>query len=190
MAITSDNHVAKATGFMMLSLLGIARGRIKFGSFDPGGQSLKVSIYDVRCLELFVVVDEHECFLCLLRHSSLHRPPTYSFAVGLVLFKEVSSLEAVKTPFTEVFSLMMPVVVIQKAVKVLDPGVMLDSSLLYQQKIGPSDESRGIADPQGIDTFVIAKDIDGHVVLILHPLDLGKFGGAIDSSEVQGVPIR
>ena len=79
---------------------------------------------------------------------------------------------AMKTSLTEVLALLMLTLIIQKAVGVLDPGVVELTGLLNQQQVDAGHVGRLFAEVMDYDTLIPAEDLDGQVILFLNFRDL------------------
>ena len=101
-------------------------------------------------------------------HSGLPDPA----ALGPVGLQQVFSAVAMKTSLTEVLALLMLILIIQKAVEVLDPGVVEFTGLLNQQQVDAGHAGMLFAEVVDYDSLIPAEDVDGQVIL---PSTLGTW---------------
>ena len=101
-------------------------------------------------------------------HSCLPDPVT----LGPVGLQQVFSAVAMNTSLTVVLALLMLILIIQKAVEILDPGVVELTSLLNQQQVDAGHVGRLFAEVVDCYTFIPAEDVDGQVILFLNFGDL------------------
>ena len=137
LAITTHHDVAVTAGLLVLCPLNVALCGVKLRSLNICGESLKVSLDDVRVWQLLVMVLEGELVLALLRHLCSNSCLADSLTVRLVGLQQVFSGITMQTALTEVLLLPVLALVVEEAVEVLDPSVVKFSGLLYQQQVCP-----------------------------------------------------
>ena len=132
LTITSHHDVAITTSLMVLCPLSVACG-IELRPLSLGGENLKVCIDDERSRQLLVVVLEGELVLNLFRHlhpnCGLPNPST----VGSMGFQQILPCVAVQAALAEVLAPLVCALIVEEAVKVLDPGVVKFAGLFNQQ---------------------------------------------------------
>ena len=74
-----------------------------------------------------------------------------------------------KTSLKEVLALLMLTLIIQKAVEVLDSGVVEFTGLLNHQQVDAGHADRLLAEVVDYDTVIPAEDVDGQFILFLNP---------------------
>ena len=120
---------------MVLRSLGIVLCGVELRPLNLGGEGLKICINDERGRQLLVVVLEGGFAFPLSRHlhpdCSLPNPST----VGSVGFQQILHSVAVQASLAEVLAPAVLTLVIEKAIKVLDPGEVMLTGFLDQQQI-------------------------------------------------------
>ena len=98
---------------------------VMFRSFNLGGESLKVGIDYERSRQLLVVVLEGELVFPLFRHLHPHGCLAYPTAPGSVGFQQTLPCVAVQAALAKVLALSVLALIVEKAIKVLDPGEVM-----------------------------------------------------------------
>ena len=90
-----------------------------------------------------------------------------------------------ETALAEVRALLILILVVEKAVKVADPGVVEFTSLFNQQQVDPWYLLRLLADVVNNHPLFPPEDVDGQVVVLsLNSLNLRDWCGSINPFEV------
>ena len=159
--ITPHHNVAIAACFMVLCFLGITFCGVQLGPLYFGGESLKVSIDDVRGWELLVVVLECEVVFILFRHLYPNCSLADTFALWHVGLQQVLPGVAMEALFAEMFAPVVLALVIQQSIKVLNPSIVKLTCLFNQQEVDPGHARVLLTEFVNDHALVPAKDVDG-----------------------------
>ena len=159
--IAPHHNVAVAACFMVLCFLGITFCGVLLGPLYFGGESLEVSIDDVRGWELLVVVLEGKLVIILFRHLYLDCSLADTLALWHVGLQQVLPGVAMEALFTEMFTACVLALVIQQSIKVSDPCVVKLACHFNQQEVDPRHFPWLLAEPVDDYALIQSKDIDG-----------------------------
>ena len=95
-----------------------------------------------------------------------------------------------KTALAVVLAVTALALVVEKAIEVLDPGVVEFTSLFNQQQVDPWHIFGLFADVANNHPLIPPKDIDGQVVLPLNSFNLRDWCGSIDPFEAPTIISR
>ena len=122
--------------------------------------------------------------LALLGHLHPDGCLADSLALRPVSFQQILAFVPMEAALTEVLLLSVFTLVIEKAVEVLNPGVVKFAGLLNQQQIDPGLLFWLLAYVVNYHPLVPPEYVDGKVVLALNRGDLRDRRGGIDAGEV------
>ena len=187
LAITPHHDIAVAASLMVLRSLCIALCGVELRPLNLGGESFKVRINDERGRQLLVVVLKGDLVFPFFRHlhrdCSLPNPST----VGSVGFQQILPCVAVQASLAEVLAPAVLTLVIEEAIKVLDPGEVMLTGFLDQQQIYAGHSIRPGAEPVNSHALIPTKYVNGQVIQLLHFWDLRDGRGGINPFEVQTI---
>ena len=171
---------------MVLYLLSIALLRF----LDLDDHCLEISIDHVGGGYLLVPILKGKHVLFFFWHLYAHSWSPYALAVGFMLFEQVFPRVTMETPLTEVFAFMVFALIMEQTVEVLDPGVVVQFALPYEKQMDSSNVPWLLA--ESVDDHlptVLAKDIQGEVVLLLHSFEfyLVDWCGRVNSLKVEPI---
>ena len=162
---------------MVLRSLGIALCGVELRPLNLGGESFKVRIDDERGRQLLVVVLKGDLVFPFFRHlhpdCSLSNPST---TVGSGSFQQIRPCVAVQASLAEVLAPAVLTLVIEEAIKVLDPGEVMLTGFLDHQQIYAGHSIRPGAEPVISQALIPTKYVNGQVIQLLHFWDLRDFG--------------
>ena len=163
---------------MVLRFLGIALCGVELRPLNLGGESFKVRIDDERGRQLLVVVLKGDLVFPLFRHlhpyCSLPNPST----VGSVGFQQILPCVAVQASLAEVLAPAVLTLVIEEAIKVIDPGEVMLTGFLDRQQIYAGHSIWLGAEPVNSHALIPTKYVNGQVIQLPHFWDLEMGVGA------------
>ena len=151
---------------------------VELRPLNLSGESLKVGIDDVGGRQLLVVVLKGELVLTIFRHLHPHRCLAYLITVGSVFFQQILPCVAMLAALAEVLAVFVLALGKEQAVKVFDPGEVMLTGFLDQQKIDSGYCLRLGAESVNIHARIPAKYVNGQVIQLLHFGDLRDGRGA------------
>ena len=137
LSVAPHLDIAVAACLVVLCPLGVALCGVELGSLNFSGKSLKVSVDNVWCWQLLVMVLESELVLALLWHLHPYSRLADSLALRPMSFQQILARVPMKASYAEVFAFPVLALVIEETVEVLDPGVVELARFLNQQQIDP-----------------------------------------------------